>query len=159
MIAAIVIALVGCQSVKVTSEYGPGMSYDGLGSTYAWGPPPAPSRTEPWVDNPSLNAAIRQRVDDGLRDRGFRLAEESADFTVTYRISTVYERGAYTGDVKGTEGRLAIELTDPASERLFWRGTARTRIDESDPIDVRQKRLTDAVRKILDQLPQKAPAS
>ena len=64
MSALFVIALAGCQSISVDSEYGPGMAYEGLGTTYAWlAPQVAPG--DEWLKNESLSAAIRQRVDDG----------------------------------------------------------------------------------------------
>ena len=90
------------------------------------------------------------------RARGHRLVTENQDFSVTYRLSSGYEVDPWRQDVTGQQGRLAIEFVDASTGSLFWRGTARAVIKESDSIEVRQKRLTDAVNTILGKMPSKA---
>ena len=55
------------------------------------------------------------------------------------------------------QGSLVLEISDPASDRVIWWGTARTEIAE-DPEPARtEKRVCEAVRKLLSSFPPKTP--
>lgn len=51
------------------------------------------------------------------------------------------------------EGTVIIDMVDPATKLLIWRGSARTVVDlDSDP-EVRRQRLNEAIQRIFAQYP------
>jgi hypothetical protein len=150
-------SVAGCgpsaSTIAATSEYGPGASLEGLGSTYAWSSQPPQVSGGTVAENPSLHEAIRGAVDRGLAARGFR-GGEPADFKVTYVVGrrTRLDRYEGSGFSEYEEGSLTIELLSADESTLVWRGTAKARIDASDPPEVRRDRIDRAVEAILDRL-------
>ena len=51
------------------------------------------------------------------------------------------------------QGTLVLDIVDGRSNELVWRGTAQARIDPSNSPEERQRRINEAVRKILDRFP------
>lgn len=51
------------------------------------------------------------------------------------------------------EGSVIIDLIDPATRRLIWRGSARTVVDLDSDDEVRRQRLNDAIQRIFTQYP------
>ena len=120
--------------------------------------------------NPALNSdLLRKRIDEDIRTaleaKGLRLvASGPSDLNVRYTLGAVRkaELEAYPAGWRGwgtrvvrvpfTEGTLVIDLRDPTTRTLVWRGIARE--DKSDAAKVEGK-LDDMVRKALDKYPPK----
>jgi hypothetical protein len=51
------------------------------------------------------------------------------------------------------EGSVIIDLVDPATKRLIWRGSARTVVDLDNDDEVRRQRLNEAIQRIFTQYP------
>jgi hypothetical protein len=51
------------------------------------------------------------------------------------------------------EGSVIIDLVDPATKRLIWRGSASTVVDLDTDEEVRRQRLNDAIQRIFTQYP------
>ena len=65
-------------------------------------------------------------------------------------------RAVDSGGTYATEweqGRLDVDLLDPAGTKLLWRGTARIELDFTNPPNERQRRLHLAVTRVVEQLP------
>jgi hypothetical protein len=51
------------------------------------------------------------------------------------------------------EGELAVEIVDPRSGRLMWRGLARAIVNDTDASGDRERRIKEAVQRILERFP------
>jgi hypothetical protein len=164
---------VGCSSVRVVTDFDPDAEFSGF-VKYAWLPDEPGQGGDPRLHNDLIDARVRSSVDRGLADRGFeKVSLASADFLVTYYlgletridVQTVhssfrYSRRGWSGRV-GTDtrvrqyerGTLLLDVLDPGSRRLVWRGSANSRVDSrSDPAR-RDQQIDDAVKRILDRFP------
>ena len=150
--------LAGCSDITVTSHYGPEVKLSKLGSTYAW----APSSPSDPVDRSGGGAEFQQAVqgtfEQQLADKGFKLTPQGAvDFWVDYRLAKKLETD--TGVVPSGEAYIEVSLTlnvvSPDTGKLIWRGVATTKLNNSNPPDVRKQRLTQAVRELMKAFPPK----
>ncbi len=115
------------------------------------------------------NELVRKRLDADiateLTKRGLtKSLTNQADLNVRYTLGTArkLETEAYPAGWRGwgtrvvrvpyAEGTLVIDLRDPATRSLVWRGIAREEKDE--PIKIESK-LEDMVRKSIDKYPPK----
>jgi hypothetical protein len=119
--------------------------------------------------SPALNSElVRKRIDADieryLTARGLIKVTGPSDLNVRYRLGAArkQEVEAYPAGWRGwgtrvvavpfTEGTLVIDLRDPTTRGLVWRGIARE--DKPDAWKVEGK-LDDMVRKALDKYPPK----
>jgi hypothetical protein len=150
------VTVTGCggEDMTVASRFGPGLSLDGIGETYAWSTAAQPVG-DARLDNPSLHAAIRDAVDEKLQSMGHqRVDAGTADFIVDYRLGRGTRVEGYDG-AKFTEhehGAIVIDLVAPGSGDLIWRGSAQAQINPDDPPSVRRNRVKTAVDRVLGQL-------
>jgi hypothetical protein len=119
--------------------------------------------------NPALNSdLVRQKInldiEKTLISRGLAVVPGPSDLNVRYTLGAV--RGAkveaYPAGWRGfgtaivrvpfTEGTLVIDLRDPTTRSLVWRGIAS--VDKDDAVKIEGK-LDDMVRKTLDKYPPK----
>ena len=170
-IGTLVVAVSGCASMKIQTDYDPAFtSFSGY-RTYRW--MPIPRTSDPRVSNAITEARIRGAVDSVLSARGYRkLGSGNVDFLVGYHaaiegmldVTTVdrYYGYAWTGagvvarDVsvrRYDEGTLIIDVADVSSNRLVWRGTARAEVAMSSPPEQRTKQIYEATSKILERFP------
>lgn len=119
--------------------------------------------------NPALNSElVKKKIEADLaRDltaRGLEISTGRADLNVRYRFGSVRKaeierypagwRGYGTRVVRVpyTEGTLVIDLRDPGTRSLVWRGIAGE--EKSDGTKIEGK-LDDMVRKAIDKYPPK----
>src|SRR6202163_2390736 len=119
--------------------------------------------------NPALNSElVKKRIEaDIVRDltaRGLELTTGRSDLNVRYHFGSVRKteietypagwRGFGTRVVRVpyTEGTLVIDLRDPSTRSLVWRGIASE--EKSDGTKIEGK-LDDMVRKSIDKYPPK----
>jgi hypothetical protein len=119
--------------------------------------------------NPALNSELVKKHIEGdierfLSIRGLTKVDGQSDLNVRYTFGSVrltqvetYPagwRGWGTAVVRVpyTEGTLVIDLRDPTTRSLVWRGIARE--DKGDPFKLEGK-LTDMVKKAIDKYPPK----
>jgi hypothetical protein len=140
---------------------------------YDWMPGLVPALKDPRLDPAMIDKRIRGAVDAELAARGYEKAgSRPPQLLVAYhlamerrvdrvQIDHVQGYGAGRGTpVAGSQmaasyeqGTLILDLLDPASQRLLWRGSAQGQIiPDLDPAE-RQQRINEAVRRILDRLP------
>jgi hypothetical protein len=122
--------------------------------------------------NPALNSELTRKKIDGLIERnlnarGLLKVSGKSDMNVRYRLGSMrkVELETYPAGWRGwgtrvvrhpyTEGTLVIDLRDPSTRSLVWRGIARE--DKDDPYKIEAK-LDDMVRKALEKYPPKETA-
>jgi hypothetical protein len=157
LMAAITFAA-GCNAggpIDIVSSYGPGIKFSGLGKPYAW----APNAGEQRVGAPGLHELVRSTVEKHLAAKGFTHdSTRHAAFLINYRIARSEKE--YSGAVAHGEtievGSLVLEVLDPSTRQLIWKGIARARIFDSDTPEVRKQRLEAAMRGLMEKFPKKA---
>jgi len=160
----------GCSSVSVNADYDTTADFSRL-KTWAWFT--GPQRPNPEIDG-LTDGRIRAAIEAELPGRGLTTAPaEAADVHVTYHAAVRQKIEAYPTaagygygygrgfGVAGTgvdvvtydEGTLVVDLIDPKSKNLLWRGTARGVVHRDATPEERETRIRDAVKKILAQFP------
>jgi len=174
MVLALTISSMGCGTFRVQTDWDREASFEEL-QRFQWVEPPKREDANPFADNSLLRKRVRVALEGTLAERGYREVETAgeADFLVTYSVilderlrvdgvSSSYGGGfgrgtagygsAYsTANVRGyQESTLIIDVLDPTTEALLWRGwgmgIVRTR-------DRNRSRLDEGVRAILDKFP------
>ncbi len=160
--------LMACGGMTIRSDYDPA-SVPGIQSygSYRW--LPHPSSGDPRVNNPLMARRIQRAVDTEMSGKGYQPVRDGrADFLVGYHVAfdekleveTVNAHYGYRwGGVQEsyvreyTQGTLIIDVIDAKTEQLVWRGMAQAEVHEASSPDQRQKRINEAVKKILANFP------
>lgn len=136
---------------------------------------PTTGSDDPMIDNSIANRAIRERVLKTLQARGYVSDERNPDFAVALYAAarekldvTVWDYGYPPAPGWGrfhpppaqtvtpyTEGSVVIDLVNPRSQELIWRGEGRATLSEDIGDNIRQ--LADVAEKIIGRLPQATP--
>jgi hypothetical protein len=165
-------------SIDVKTSGDPDADFSGL-ETYAWGDRPL---LDPGFDAEFVDGIVRGTVDRELAARGFRLVSTGdPDFVVSYsavlqrKVTRADEEDAATAgyyereqrdrlritekseeqvDVhEYTEGRLILDMVDPGTHTLLWRGKASDEVFAKDLKLKRRQRVVAALTKMLQELP------
>ena len=171
----------GCISMRVRTDWDPDMSFTDL-ERFVWLEPPSAEGASPFADNSLLRKRLRVALHDALALRGYRKVEsvEEADFVVTYSVileDQIRVDGTYYGGYGSyrrhgfghahysnryvrnfQESTLILDLLDPESEDLIWRGWSNGVVATRDR-SPNEKRLNKGVRRILDLFPPNPPES
>ncbi|HEX7896907.1 MAG TPA: DUF4136 domain-containing protein [Planctomycetota bacterium] len=153
--AAILVLAAGCSGVSTSTDYDPQADFSRL-RTYDW----LPGR--PQTDS-LTDARIARAVDDGLLARGYARAPRP-DFHVAYQVSVGRRvdsipgsygwRGGYGTEVHTyDEGTLVLDVIEPTSKTLLWRGTATSVVDPNRTPEERDAKIREAVEKLLAKFP------
>ncbi len=173
---------VACLGPRVYTDHDASFDFAKL-ETYFWLDPPlreAPREegappVDPFVHNTLLDKRVRGAVEAALDARGYRKAEgDDADFAIRYEVvsreivrnSPVYVGGAYgyrhygagavySNTTSYQEGTLILDVIDPASESIAWRGWSASRTRDGHIDSNLVSRTVDA---ILEKFPPGAPA-
>jgi hypothetical protein len=153
-------ALAACSSLDTSFDYD--TQYDF-----------APLKTYSWLeerDSTLVTKRVRAAVDEELARRGYRAAESAPDFLVATHVSTQEKvqvtdwgytcsprYGWYGGshlDVwQYQEGTLLLDVVDPKSRQLVWRGSASRVVESSWTPEEREKVTREAVAALLERFP------
>ncbi len=131
------------------------------------------------VRDPNVKKRLADSVDRQLQAKGLERKDEGADLKVTMhpRLSKEYTVDPYDtgwdygwgtwntsiGDLStGTDaakavsvGTIIVDLVDPSTKQLVWRGTATSPFDSEASIEKRQKVLDDVMKKLFAEFPPK----
>jgi hypothetical protein len=125
------------------------------------------SNTDPMLVNSITYQALRDAVRQEFEARGYRYSPDRADLDVAYYASAQPRMDIrtfnYGYDWRGfpiaatevytyEEGTVIVDVIDPATRRLMWRGQARAAVS-TNPDDF-IKELRKAVHEILEKFPQ-----
>jgi len=166
----LIMVAAACSSMRVASHLDRSMSLTGF-ETYAWGDPEATSHDPSITNNELLDRRVREVVDRKMAAKGYRLVNpEHSHLLIRYHaaaekkldIATEYRRyrlgtDPYARETARTqvfkEGTLILDVEDPTSQRLIWRGWAVDTIDNMLSPKKAQPKIETAVNKILDRFP------
>ncbi len=172
----VALALAGCAAIEVSSDWKPDADFSRL-HAWAWLPQARPVSGDPRLDSALLDARIRSAVEGELGARGLaKVGEAHADFLVAYHIALERRIEATTIDdyyggvgyrhwsrpgyshtyvFELEVGTLMLDVLDPRSRELIWRGTAKAEIVPDAAPEQREARIREAVRRMLERFPPK----
>ena len=171
-----VLALGCASSIDVKHDYDKSQDFSAL-KTYDWFPEPAiiPGNARTAMERSGLLAKrIKDAVDNELRAKGLKKDSGNPNFLIAKHIGFDQKinvidygynyggYGLYYGRAWGgrnidvyeyTEGTLILDFIDTKTKQLIWRGIATGTVDASRPKEEREKRLNEAIAKILAKFP------
>ena len=136
-------------------------------STFGWGAANETPTGDPRLDNnPFFNDHVRATIEEGLTTRGYRLTPSGTPDLIVYVHASVSQEidtqqfdqeFCAQGDCQAfvyDAGSLVVDLVDPATSTLVWRGWADSAFGElinSQP--AMERRIEESVDQILARLP------
>lgn len=169
-VALVVAALGGCSDLRINTDFDPAANLTQL-RTYDWRPGPQKGPSDPRIDNSLLDTRVRNAVDRQLAAKGYqKISSGSPDFLVGYHV--VLEQrtdfrtvGGYYGYRWGgapatyaynyEEGTLLLDVIDPKTMKLLWRGSATSIVERQATPEAREAKINKAVAEILAKFPPK----
>ena len=159
LVAIAIMGLVACGTISVYTDYDTSRDFSTL-KTFGWLASKQKLVEDPLVDNDLMAQRIQRAVEAELQTRGYTKAsgEESVDFLVTYHVAAEdkisvnsyhtnfgyypcwhgcygpawgYDSDVYVSQYK--QGTFMLDIVDPASEKLMWRGSAGKRLSSGTP--------------------------
>lgn len=139
--------------------------------TYSWGPADTWSTGDPRLDNNRFfDERVRAQVEKQLAKRGFEKATSSPELLVHYHANVAQEIDARQIDSSMSycaqadcrpfvydKGTLFVDLVEPRTNRVIWRGWAEGSIEGViDNQAWMESRIDEAVAKILTRLPSRS---
>jgi hypothetical protein len=136
--------------------------------TFNWGPADTWSTGDPRLDNNRFfDERVRARVEQELQRRGYeKTASSEPDVQLHYHASVGQEINARDLDTPYAcangdcgshvydQGTLMVDLVDPRSKKVVWRGWAEGSIDGVvDSQSWMEARIDEALTRILEHLP------
>ena len=177
--------LSACSTMRVTSDYDPFANFSGL-RTFAWISDIQEKTGDPQIDDPVLDATIRNAIEVQLELQGYeKRTVDPPNFLIGYHaaidrrlevrtINKVYSdfpdlgwdsfdnrfifRGEEETETKVfefEEGTLILDVVDPETKDLIWRGSAKAEIKFADNPEKREERIKESIRLILKNFPPK----
>ncbi len=164
---------VGCATVQVETDWNPGTDFSKLHS-YAWLTEQPLKTGDARFDSPLVDQRIRSATAETLAAKGFVTASQaSADFLMAYMITsqqktdvnTIYEGYGYgyggwggpgyarTYVTQYELGTLILDVLDPKTKTLVWRGSGSAVLGEALTPEDRDRRVREAVEEILAKFP------
>ena len=173
--ALLLAALCACATLRVNSDYDPDFDFSGFRS-WGWLTGPQAGTVDPRLVSGLVGERIRSALEKHLTARGYqRSASGKPDFLVGYHaavedkvdVRTINRasgygpgwgagRGLMTTDTYVREyeqGTLILDIVDPRSNRLVWRGSAQAEVNSYGTPEQRAARIDDAVGQILEGFP------
>ncbi len=158
LLGALLIAVVcGCsEPMKIRSAYGAKIPLSGFGPSFDWLPRSRKRTGDYRADNPELHSLIQGLMESEFAAKGYEKQPTGVPgFWVDYYVAR-----KRTGEALGAsryveyeEGSLIIDVVDPQTRQLMWRGSAQAKLNDTDPPSARQAKIRQAVRGILKRFP------
>ena len=168
---ALVSVSAGCAPITVGTDFHPEASFSGY-RTFAWMTENQPRTGDPRLDDSEFfDSQVRSAVERHFGAKGFektpvRLADFLIDYhaAVDYRVEVVdgygYDAHGYIAEVgklvEYEQGTLLIDVIDPETRKLVWRGWAESNIE--GVIGDRQ-RMEERIDKVADRIIARFPPS
>ena len=177
------LTLAGCGSrIEVRTMAAPEASFAGL-QTFRVLPGPArrdgrvvSGADDPMINNSIANRLIRESIVTAFQKRGYAIDETRPDFAVAFYASTrealditAWDYGyppfpGYPGWRRGrswqsvtvyTEGTVIVDVVNPRSRELMWRGEGKAYLSED--LNQQVKELAEAAGAIIAAFPRATP--
>ena len=163
-VLSLMIIIAGCSSITVKHNYDSSYDFRKL-RTFDWMGVPSSAGISPLIVKD-----IKTAVSTQLQAGGYKMTPGNSDFMIAMHIGKQHKinvtqwgyaygpRGMLMGpggiDVyEYDEGTLILDFIDAGSRELIWRGSATGEIKRYASPEKRDKRINEAVRKILEQFP------
>ncbi|CAM2819261.1 DUF4136 domain-containing protein [Moritella viscosa] len=185
LVALFSLALTACSTVKVSTDYDQSADFTAL-KGFNWLPESAKAEKEnAYLNNRIMDVRITKAIDKQLVVQGFSFST-APDFYVNYSITSekktnirTYNNYSGYGPSWGwgigyghrgmslsahtetrvdeyQQGSLVIDVIDPTSLELIWRGIGSKRLPESTDAAEMDKLVAEVVKNILSKYPPKA---
>ena len=162
------LALAGCATMNVSSYVERGVDLRQY-QTYNWGPPHTSSTGDPRLDNNRFfDERVRAQVEKELAVRGFeKTTSGMPDLLVHYHASVTQAIDLRKLDRQYCEqedcwpnvydaGTLSVDLIDPRTDKVVWRGWAAGSIDRVvDDQEWLEAHIDQTIARILARLPRR----
>lgn len=167
---ATALGLSGCSGISTSTDFDPQTDFSRV-RTWDWFPA---AKTADDSVMSLMNVRIERAVEDTLVSKGLSRAQ-TPDVHVAYRawvakrFDTVPASGASASYAYGwrrtfvvnggtevreyDEGTLVLDVIDPATKTLLWRGTAKSAADASASPETRDAKIREAVARLLESFP------
>ena len=169
LLLAMVTCAFGCSNIRANVDYDPSVSFANL-RTYDWRPGGQKAPDDPRIDNSLLETRVHRAVDRELAAKGYqKVTTGEPDFLVGYHavvegkvdFRTVGGYYGYRGwgvapqtyAYNYDEGTLLLDVIQPETMKLLWRGSASSTVRPSASPEQREKQINRAVEKILHKFP------
>lgn len=134
---------------------------------------PTTGADDPMVNNSIAHRALRERITRAVTARGYTLVESEPDLVIAfyasarealdvsawdhgYPIRSRWPRPAYQQVVtEVTEGSVVVDVIDPRTQELLWRGEGKTRLSDDPAENV--KELARAAAEVVKKFPAALP--
>ncbi len=173
--ALLLTALCACSTLRVSSDYDPAFDFSGFRS-WDWLTGTPAGTVDPRLPRGLVEDRIRAALEKHLAARGFqRSGSGTPDFRVGYHaavedkvdVRTINRsygygpgwgagRGLMTSDTyvrQYEQGTLILDMVDPRTNVLVWRGSAQAEVYSYSTPEQREARIDDAVGQILERFP------
>jgi hypothetical protein len=177
------LAIAGCSTMEVSYDYDPKAKFSGLNTYDWLDEPQKSTGDPRIDDNTILKSRVQTAVDTALAARGFRKVSSDPDFLVAYHVSldrqqSVQTLNSYYGYSPGwgygygasyrpgywagapetyvyeyEEGTLILDVVDPKSKELMWRGSAQDEVNFKSTPEKAQAQINEAVNGMLEHFP------
>lgn len=180
---ALLAGVAGCSTMEIRYDYDPKANFAGLKTYAWLEKPQKPTGDPRIDGNTILENRIHEAVDSVLAARGFTKVTSNADFLVAYHVSldrrrSVQTLNRYYGYGPGwgygygaaywpgywagaretyvyeyEEGTLILDIVNPESKELMWRGSAQDEVSFTSTPEKNQAQLNEAAQKMLEKFP------
>jgi hypothetical protein len=136
--------------------------------------PATSSVLQPMIESSASNRALRDAIRQTLEARGYQPSRDEADFSVAYYATarekldvTAWNYGypwrprwwrgwgpPYVDATTYNEGTVIVDVVDPSSHQLLWRGRGVSQVSDN-PAEY-ERELAKAVTAILDKFPSRS---
>jgi len=160
-IPIIAIAITGCSSLKVYTDFDPSVNI--------------PAKNSFAIVHKSYNDSIvvdriNAAIKTDLESKGYKqMPKEKADFDVIYEYGSKNKTdvesdfvpigffGGYTevSNYNYTEGTFDVRMVNPSTKKDFWTATAKNDLDKKESPAERTKYIDELISKILKKFPSK----
>ena len=153
----------GCAPIRAHAYAEPGVSFHF--HTYAWAADDAVPTGDPRLDNNRFfSEQVRNSVDRELAARGFEKSQSaSVDLLVHYHATITqeieiastdrFDHCSNCGTSVYDAGTLVIDLVDPRTSRLVWRGW----VEKVDPVIDNQAWMEETIDRAVTQIMRRLP--
>lgn len=166
LIAALLALCTACAPVTTRWDYDPGADFTQY-KTFNWMPADdqAERADKDW-DHPFVDKRIEQALISALKSKGFEKTSNQPDLLVAYRFTVKQKTAVHVYDPPYPywgpqptqvhylrEGTLIVDLVDPRTKQLVWRGWGVGDFEAATRPDLAPEYLKTTVKEILKNYP------